>query len=88
MDTRDATHRWNDSYALWHIPSSTLLMTTVFRDEIARRVQRIITDGVAVEDLMLQITPKDELIGHQLLGAHIFEAFTGQDDVEQAFGTA
>jgi hypothetical protein len=88
MDTGDATHRWNDSYALWHIPSSTLLVTSVFRDEIARRVRRAITDGVAVEDLMLQITPKDELIGHQLLGAHIYEAFSGQDGVEPAIGTA
>lgn len=88
MDARNATHRWNNSYALWHIPSSTLLVTTVFRDEIARRVERILTDGVAVEDLMLQITPKDELIGHQLLGTHIFEAFGGQDGGELAIGTA
>jgi hypothetical protein len=88
MDTRDVTDRWNDSYALWHIPSSTLLVTTVYRDEIVRRVQRVITDGIDVEDLMLQITPKDELIGHQLLGAHIFEAFSGRDGCERAMGTA
>jgi hypothetical protein len=88
MDTRDVTDRWNDSYALWHIPSSMLLLTSVYRDEIARRVQRAINDGVDIEDLMLQITPKDELIGHQLLGSHIFEAFSAQDGSERAMGTA
>lgn len=61
-------------YSLWHIPSSTLLVTSLCRHEVEDRVTRAVRDGILLDDLMLQITGEGELIGHQHLGARIPEA--------------
>lgn len=74
MDTAHFSNGWNSVYSLWHIPSSTLLVSTVCQDEVARRLRGVLFDGCQMEDLMLQITGADELIGCQHLGASIAEA--------------
>lgn len=83
MDNRAQPTTRTTIYALWHIPSSTLLITTADREEAHRRLDRAVADGIAVEDLMLQVTDKGELIGRQHLGARIQDALrdllTGPD---------
>jgi hypothetical protein len=71
MDVAQDTTGWNRVYSLWHIPSSTLLVTTLLRDVVARRIESALTAGFQMDDLMLQITPEGELIGHQHLGQSI-----------------
>lgn len=60
-------------YSLWHIPSSTLLVSTGERHEVESRIQCVLSNGYAVDDLMLQVTGQDELLGHQHLGGAIGE---------------
>lgn len=74
MDTGAFDTSLDRVYALWHIPSSTLLVTTSVQHDVECRVQRALSDGCKLADLMLQITGRDELIGHQHLGDHIAEA--------------
>jgi hypothetical protein len=64
---------------LWHIPSSTLLVTTILKDEVARRFSCALHEGCQMEDMMLQITGKDELIGCQHLGASIRDVLRVDD---------
>jgi hypothetical protein len=71
MDIAQNTPGWNRVYSLWHIPSSTLLVTTLLRDVVARRVECALTAGCLMDDLMLQITPEGALIGDQHLGQSI-----------------
>jgi hypothetical protein len=62
-------------YSLWHIPSSTLLVTSCLRDEVEHVVDGALNDGLPIEDLMLQVAPHcDELLGQQYLGAGITDA--------------
>lgn len=68
------------SYALWHIPSSSLLLTSSSRDAVARRLRLVLENGVALEDLMLQVTRPGSLLGVQFLGRHIAEAMDAGDD--------
>lgn len=84
MDIVQNTPGWKRVYSLWHIPSSTLLVTTVLRDVVARRVECVLTAGCRMDDLMLQITPEGELIGHQHLGQSISMAL--QQDAGSASG--
>jgi hypothetical protein len=74
MDTGDISTSWNSVYSLWHIPSSTLLVTTLLRDEVVRRVRSALFNGWKMEELMLQVTGENELIGCQHLGTSIVEA--------------
>jgi hypothetical protein len=71
MDTTSISTGWNRVFALWHIPSSTLMLTTPSQDEVVRHVRCAVVDGCQMDDLMLQITLKGELIGCQHLGADI-----------------
>jgi hypothetical protein len=87
MDVAQNTTGWNRVYSLWHIPSSTLLVTTLLRDVVARRIESALTAGCLMDDLMLQITPEGELIGYQHLGQSISmvlqqDAGTAMDDPE------
>jgi hypothetical protein len=61
-------------YSLWHLPSSTLLVTTVHAGEVGQRIEGALADGIPMDDLMLQVTRTGELIGRQHLGARIAEA--------------
>lgn len=67
------------TYALWHIPSSSLLLTSSSRDAVARRLRLALDDGVALDDLMLQVTRPGSLLGRQFLGHHIAEAMDVAD---------
>lgn len=60
-------------YSLWHLPSSTLLLTTAHPDEVGRRVRHALADGIVIDDMMLQVVQTGELVGHQHLGARIAE---------------
>ena len=71
MDAHANGTGWNNVYSLWHLPSSTLLVTTDQREEVDQRVQLAMTDGIPLDDLMLQVTRTGELIGRQHLGARI-----------------
>lgn len=62
------------TYALWHIPSSSLLLSSTSRDAVALRLRLALADGVPLEDLMLQVTRPGSLVGRQFLGRHIAEA--------------
>lgn len=71
MNVAQGSTGWNQVYSLWHIPSSTLLVTTLLREVVARRVRCALMDGCLMDDLMLQVTGEGELIGAQHLGDNI-----------------
>jgi hypothetical protein len=73
MDSTRNRTGWNAMYSLWHLPSSTLLVTTAQPDEVGRRVRHALADGIAIDDMMLQVVRPDELVGRQHLGARIAE---------------
>jgi hypothetical protein len=67
-------------YSLWHIPSSTLLVTSCLRDEVEHIVDGVLNDGLPIEDLMLQIAPDcGDLLGQQFLGTGITDALHTDD---------
>jgi hypothetical protein len=70
------------TYSLWHIPSSTLLVNTCAKCEVERKVQCALDAGCRMEDLMLQVKGRDELLGHQHLGPCIVEALSETRDAE------
>lgn len=80
MDTPITSLDHGTTYALWHIPGSTLLLTSTSRDAVFRCLQTVLTDGISLDDLMLQVTRPGSLLGRQYLGQHITEAMGLPDD--------
>lgn len=79
MDVAHSSTGWNRVYTLWHIPSSTLLLTTSLRDAVMQQVRCALGGGCQIDDLMLQVTGEGELIGMQHLGASIVDALRMDD---------
>lgn len=80
MDSRPFDTGAHTIYSLWHIPSSTLLVSTGALPEVRSQVQGALSGGCLLEDLMLQITGQDDLIGQQHLGSGISLALRQDDD--------
>lgn len=77
METANTTTGSNNVYALWHLPSSALLLSTGSRTEVQRRIAVALADGFPLDDLMLQVTTAEDLVGVQHLGTTIPAALTG-----------
>lgn len=71
MDSTRNRTGWNTMYSLWHLPSSTLLATSIDPDEVGRRARHALANGIAIDDMMLQVVRSGELVGRQHLGARI-----------------
>ena len=61
-------------FALWHIPSSTLLVSTVCVNEVRRRIEALVSDGVVLSELMLNVERCGAVVGDQHIGAHMLIA--------------
>lgn len=89
MDTIATSPDHGPTYTLWHIPSSTLLLTSSSREAVLRGLLGALADGIALDDLMLQVTRPGSLVGRQYLGRHIAEAMILPDGPSgTAFATA
>jgi hypothetical protein len=62
------------TFALWHIPSSTLLVTTRMADEVVRRIESVVSDGVVLSELMLNVERGGAVMGDQHIGAQMLIA--------------
>jgi len=56
-------------YSLWHIPTSTLLVSTDMAREVERRIELVTSRGLILDELMLHIEQAGSLIGKQHLGS-------------------
>jgi hypothetical protein len=61
-------------FALWHIPSSTLLVTTACVNEVRRRIEALVSDGVVLSELMLNVERCGAVVGDQHIGAQMLIA--------------
>ena len=73
METRHETSS-GTRFALWHLPSSTLLVTTSVRGEVVRRIETVVAEGIALDDLMLNVEHGDDGKVDQLLGPRMLTA--------------
>ncbi len=64
----------NATYYLWHIPTSTLLVSTNVATEVERRIDQATSSGIVVDELMLNVEQADSLVGTQHLGSHMLIA--------------
>lgn len=71
-----------DTYTLWHIPSSTLLVMSGLREEISDCLRGAMGEGCSLADFMLQITGSGELVGRQVLGLQIMDAISNHRDID------
>lgn len=65
MDFSEA--RW----VLWHIPSSTRLISTERKHEVRQLVTNLLTDGIPICHLMLQVEHAGGVLGGQWTGEHV-----------------
>jgi hypothetical protein len=84
MDSSTFDTSFTSIYALWHIPSSTLLISSTERHEVESQIRSVLANGCQMEDLMLQVTGKEDLIGRQHLGALIGEVLQLPAEATQA----
>lgn len=61
------------TYSLWHIPTSTLLVTTHAADEVVRRINLATADGIILSELLLNVEHDGALVGKQHLGLRILD---------------
>lgn len=59
----------HECFVLWHIPSSTLLVRTDTPIEVLQRIEAVTSNGLVLEELMLNVERDDSAIGTQHLGA-------------------
>lgn len=58
-------------FSLWHIPSSTLLVSSMTVDEIERQIASFEHLGMRLDDMMLNVEEPDGVLPTQSLGANI-----------------
>lgn len=59
----------HECFALWHIPSSTLLVRTDMPGEVLERIEVVTSSGLVLDELMLDVERDGALMGTQHLGA-------------------
>ena len=59
------------TFALWHIPSSTLLVTTTTPGEVVHRIESVVARGIAISELMLNVEHAGAAVVDQHLGSHM-----------------
>jgi cytochrome c-type biogenesis protein CcmH/NrfF len=64
----------NATFSLWHIPTSTLLVSTNVVTEVERRIDQATSSGIVVDELMLNVEQAGSLVGTQHLGSHMLIA--------------
>lgn len=64
----------NATYSLWHIPTSTLLVTTTVATEVEHRIDMATASGIVMEELMLNVEQAGSLVGAQHVGAYMLTA--------------
>jgi hypothetical protein len=62
------------TFALWHIPSSTLLVTTDTPGEVVRRIEAVLSDGIVLGELMLNVERCGSVVGDQHIGSQMLIA--------------
>ena len=58
-------------FALWHIPSSTLLVTTTAPSDVVRRIESVVAEGIRMTELMLNVEHGNTVMADQHLGTHM-----------------
>jgi hypothetical protein len=61
----------NTTFSLWHIPTSTLLVSTNVATEVERRIDLATSSGIVMDELMLNVEQAGSLIGKQHLGSYM-----------------
>lgn len=61
-------------FTLWHIPTSTMLVTTNVSHEVMNRIRSATFDGITMAELMLNVEQAGDVICEQHLGACMLKA--------------
>ena len=64
----------NQTFTLWHIPSSTLLVRTDVATEVEQRINLATSTGIVIDELMLSVEKTGSLVGKQHLGSGMLVA--------------
>jgi hypothetical protein len=64
----------NTTFTLWHIPTSTLLVSTNVATEVERRIDLATSSGIVMDELMLNVEQDGSLVGKQHLGPYMLIA--------------
>lgn len=64
--TRCASH--NQTFTLWHIPTSTVLVKTDVATEVEQRIISATSTGIVMDELLLDVEQAGALVGQQHLG--------------------
>lgn len=75
MATRFDAHP-HDHFALWHVPTSTLVLASDTPADIMRRIESMTATGCALEELLLNIERAGHALDAQYLGGGILAALT------------
>jgi hypothetical protein len=73
METTSSPHT-GTIFSLWHIPSSTLLVTSEIVGEVVRRIEAVLSDGVVLGELMLNVERCGAIVGDQHIGSQVLIA--------------
>lgn len=73
MEASLSTHH-HDQFALWHIPTSTLLLASDLPAEILGRIENMIATGCELDEMMLNIERHGSSLDAQFLGRGILAA--------------
>lgn len=76
MDAQRQHDRSPTNYSLWHIPSSTLLVLSAELGEVACQIRAALAHGCTLQEMMLEVTSEDDLIGEQHVGLGIAEVLS------------
>jgi hypothetical protein len=66
-------HR-HHQFALWHIPTSTLVLATDLPAEILRRIEKMTSTGLSLDEMMLNVERQGTPLETQYLGSGILAA--------------
>jgi hypothetical protein len=70
METRSGADT-GTRFALWHIPSSTLLVTTTTPGDVVRRIESVVAEGIGITELMLNVEHGNTVAVDQHLGTQM-----------------
>lgn len=61
-------------FTLWHIPTSTRLVSTNVSNEVMTRIRSVTYNGIVMAELMLDVEHVGDVIGEQHLGTCMLRA--------------
>jgi hypothetical protein len=73
METTSNPHT-STIFSLWHIPSSTLLVSSEIAGEVVRRIETVLSDGVVLGELMLNVERCGAVVSDQHIGSQVLIA--------------